>query len=70
MTEAEALIVNKATIVDMMTRNAPFKLKRHLLNNQIVGLQSHLLESRITDPIIVRDGQQQSYQQMISTPKS
>ncbi|KAL9626829.1 MAG: hypothetical protein Q9204_007009, partial [Flavoplaca sp. TL-2023a] len=75
MTKAEALLVNKAAIVDMMTSNAPVKLRRqklrrHSLHNRTTGLQSHLLVSRITNPEIVRTEQRQRYQQMISTPKT
>lgn len=75
MTKAEALLVNKAAIVDMMTSNAPVKLRRqklrrHSLHNRTTALQSHVLESRITNPEIVRTEQRQRYQQMISTPKT
>ncbi|KAL8879760.1 MAG: hypothetical protein Q9198_002693, partial [Flavoplaca austrocitrina] len=72
MTKAEALLVNKAAIVDMMSSNAPVKLRRPKLrrHNRTTELQSHQLVSRITNPEIVRTEQRQRYQQMISTSKT
>ncbi|KAL8768769.1 MAG: hypothetical protein Q9209_005057 [Squamulea sp. 1 TL-2023] len=70
MTRAQALIVSKAPIVDMMTRNDPVRIARHFISNETLRLLSHKLKSRVNEPVVIREGHQQRYQQMISTRKT
>ncbi|KAL8999850.1 MAG: hypothetical protein Q9169_001391 [Polycauliona sp. 2 TL-2023] len=67
MTKAEALVVNKIPIVDMMTRNDRVKVARNRLRNHT---KFHLLGSRVNNPVVVRVDNQHRYQQMLSARKT